>query len=135
VGGRRMRDYKFRGKRIDNGEWVYGYYVRYVEHCCNTEKGFITTFFEHNYHYIYDECGRRFEVIPETVGQFTGANDKNRKEIYEGDIIETSWFHDVYMQWVKNDNMIINDIFDIVGLDSQVVEIRVIGNIHEGELK
>lgn len=64
-----MRDYKFRGKRVDNGEWVYGYY----DGCYETATI--------NYLKVgvpYNAC-----VISETVGQYTGKNDKNDREIYE----------------------------------------------------
>ena len=73
-----MREIKFRGKRVDNGEWIYGDLMH------NNEQVLINPIFEEPYEYLENFDAN---VIPETVGQFTGLYDKNGKEIYEGDIV------------------------------------------------
>lgn len=144
-----MREILFRGKRKDNGEWVEGSLIlttsvkekTYIVDSCYCYDGCI----DEDGYADFDRLNA-FEVIPETVGQYTGLPDKNGTKIFEGDILKSE--SDEYIGVVKYNEIIASFVGEIndttpkfyhysllnkgdVSRTTQLKETVVIGNIHD----
>lgn len=135
-----MREILFRGKRIDNGEWVEGFYVhipcgRFLcdEHLIQTVDA-------------DGRIGQLYTVYESTLGQFTGLTDKNGKKIFEGDIVHVlgnqkveDWKNVDYIGSVAFldagfcaiDGTIEDHAFRRYQLPRLDFDLEVIGNIHD----
>lgn len=124
-----MREILFRGKRLENGEWVVGHlcksYLRIGDTCICCTAGL-----------------RFYPVSPTTVGQYTGLKDKNGKRIFEGDICRNAMNGDiVFIKWhgtmagfvwsrPKKD---VTHLYDFGELFRVYDKYEVIGNIHDNQ--
>ena len=134
-----MREILFRGKRLDNGEWVYGNYA----YCDIYTK---------NQHYIFQNKPLEYAVDPSTIGQCTGLTDKNGKKIFEGDVISITlgveeiksvvkfdYYNEpnkilklhlgFYLEFIKQSSYLRKDIGFWFGKSGASIEVK--GNIHD----
>ena len=115
-----MREILFRGKKIDGGEWIKGFYAENGHGSSNIQpKGkFLACL-----------------VKPETVGQFTGLTDKNGNKIFEGDILESDserfvvdWDDEFSGFYLTN----VNPRYQGVAMFANVADDGyIIGNVHD----
>ena len=122
-----MREILFRGKRVDNGEWIYGDYAAPFA-------------FYPDIIFKRDDEFEGIAVIPETVGQFTGLTDKNGKRIFEGDILKSRYDDEypdnvaievvkwIYNGWHTQQGNCTPDTIDDVEI---MPYSEVVGNVHD----
>ncbi len=134
-----MREILFRGKRIEDGQWVEGHY-----HFANWYLPPSMEIVDRTHYILQIGHGDADNIDPETVGQFTGLTDKNGKKIFEGDICRFREWNKGEMCWIGKVHFE-HQQFMISGVPNKECEtmfelcmsrfipenIEVIGNIHD----
>jgi len=118
-----VREILFRGKRVDNGEWVQGDLVQFLPH------GIVRIVTQ-------EPPYKDAEVDSDTVGQYTGLTDKNSNEIFEGDIVKTSHGGSTYyakIEWDDGSFWVTNHDIQMPSYISEVSKtyLEIIGNIYD----
>ena len=136
-----MREILFRGKRLDNSDWVEGYLYEHEPPLVGivsekdepkASKWFITRtgFADWN----MSRPVELVEVDPSTVGQYTGLKDKNGKRIFEGDVVQahfrTNHSKQIFRVTFDNGMFIFNNGYVKLPVRG-IYGIKVIGNVHD----
>ena len=126
-----MREIKFRGfsKNLIYNEWVYGDLVHYY-----TDEIYILPQNERYWDIPHDGD----EIIKESIEQYTGLKDKDGKEIYEGDILELTYFDDsknvMYVSYNDSAKFVLIEQVKNLSINMEFFDkenMEVIGNIYE----
>lgn len=122
-----MREILFRGKRIDNGEWIEGGF-----RCEKIGNYLVAAFISESLGHGVCNIHR---VDPYTVGQYTGLTDKNGKKIFEGDIVGILTENEEIgvVEYEDGGFLVSADVFFCVDFHSNINgnDLEVIGNIHD----
>lgn len=113
------REIKFRGKRVDRNEWVYGYLLK-------ADYGLA----------ICEDLSKTslLYIDGETIGQYTGLKNKNGVEIYEGDIINDVDYGIMICKYINGSFVwqnIENELY--IKLFNYIPNMEIIGNIYENK--
>ena len=134
-----MREILFRGKRVDNGEWVEGDLIQLHDGRKFIVNNKFGACLDNKGNFINTEAPFVCEVIPETVGQYTGLN-ANGTKIFEGDIVKTDKFSKPNKQYIVKYDLQFGafigqdkDNIYFVSFDGDSDQFEIIGNIHDNE--